>query len=132
MAAAPARFPPHTEAVALDDYLPVAGKFKAMKWTGLNTAAFQAWVQTFTTLATFDSSDWSVAFNGHYGVDALTLDWTGSDGFSHLTMLTPSGGWAVFGPWWGTDPTLYWQPGPRTPWTSFTDAEFEREYAAAP
>lgn len=118
--------------MALDDYLPVAGKFKAMRWTGDNTASFQVWVQSFTTLGTFGPSDWSIDFSPHYGVNLLSLYWTAADGFSHLTMPCPLDGWAVFGPWWGTDPTLYWQPGPRTPWTAFTDAEFGREYVAAP
>jgi len=101
-----------------------------MRWTGDNTAAFQAWVQTFTNIHQFTTDDWSVSLNAHYNVNALNLSWTAPNGYSTLSMIVPLGGWAVFGPYWGTDPTLYWQFVGRTPWTAFVDDEFQREYVA--
>jgi hypothetical protein len=114
----------------MTDYTAVPGKYRAMQWTGDNTAAFEAWVQSFYPNSTFTADQWTVSPSDHYGTDVLTLAYT-RQGFTYLTVSTPLGGWAVFGPYWGTDPVVYAVFGGRAPWFAVTDAEFQRQYAVS-
>jgi len=116
--------------MATDDYTPIPGKFKAMKWDGTNTAAFKAWVQSLTTAHTFADTDWTMRDDGNGG-HVLAVDWT-PDTYAHLRMQVDTGQWAVFGPYWGDDPTLYWTLTGNSPWQqSMPDADFQRQFGPA-
>lgn len=110
-----------------DDYSPVPGKFKAMKWDGTNTAAVKAWVQTLTTGHTFTDADWQINNNGD-GSQSLSVWWS-PDTYRRLTMIVNSNCWAVFGPYWGSDPTEYWTLS-NSPWTQMSDAYFQQQFGA--
>jgi hypothetical protein len=113
-----------------DDYSPVPGKFKAMQWDGTNDVAFKAWVQSLTTTHTFTPTEWTRSVGvAPDGGDVLSCYWT-PDTYSKLRMQITQGNWAVFGPYWGTDPTLYWNLLLNSPWSELTPAEFARQYGA--
>lgn len=108
-----------------DDYSPVPGKYKAMRWDGSNTEAFKTWVQGFITSHTFAANEWSVVSGaGPNGETLLTVQWS-PNGVSWMSVSVYMGWWAVFGPYWGTDPTNYWE------WSQLADADFQRQFNAA-
>lgn len=107
-----------------DDYSPVPGKFKAMVWDGSNTEAFKAWVQTLTSAHSFGPADWSIGTNTDGTIPRLTL----SQGSAFIGV--DEGNYGLFGPYWGTDPTVYW-PVDTSPWTQLPAAELGREFGAS-
>jgi hypothetical protein len=98
-----------------------------MKWTGTNTTDFKAWVQSLSAVHTFTDDEWQEQDSGDgTGSHNLYVNFY-NDGYAFMSMSVTTGAWAVFGPYWGDDPTLYWAPA-RNPWDVSTDADFGRRF----
>lgn len=107
-----------------NDYTQDAPKFKAIKWDGTNTADVKAFIQSVASY-TFASDEWQVSDSYLY---------VSHNDFAHYLSYNAGVAlnfWLVFGPYWGSDPTVWWPysnaPGP---WTQLTDTQFQAEFTA--